>query len=254
VPQRVADLRRREPRREGHRNQLGACGREQRRDEVEAVREQRGEPVAGGQAEAGEPPGEPRHAVGQLRERERAAGRGQCGAVAVLSARLIEDGGEVHVNRCMIAGTDPSARCEAGMPTTAPTPVLLVDDQPLMAAALRRLLATAPEFVMHYCQDPCRAVGEVEAASPAAVIVDMVMPGVGGLEVIRRLRDNPATATLPIVMMSSIDDPFTKAEALDAGADDYLIKLPDAQELVARLRALLRRARWAAAVVTAPRA
>ena len=135
---------------------------------------------------------------------------------------------------------------------TAPIPILLVDDQPLMAAAMRRLLAAAPEFAMHYCQDPCRAVGEVEAASPAAVIVDMVMPGVGGLEVIRRLRDNPATATLPVVMMSSIDDPYTKAEALDAGADDYLIKLPDAQELVARLRALLRRARWASAVTAPP--
>ncbi|WP_439623649.1 response regulator [Gemmata sp.] len=136
--------------------------------------------------------------------------------------------------------------------STAPIPILLIDDQPLMAAAMRRLLATAPEFAMHYCQDPCRAVAEVGAALPAAVIVDMVMPGVGGLEVIRRLRDNPGTATVPIVMMSSIDDPFTKAEALDAGADDYLIKLPDAQELVARLRALLRRARWGRAAVTAP--
>jgi two-component system chemotaxis family response regulator WspR len=128
---------------------------------------------------------------------------------------------------------------------TTPTPVLLIDDQPLVAAAMRRLLATAPDFLMHHCADPCRAEAEVEALSPAAVIVDVVMPGMGGLEVIRRLRENPKTATVPIVMLSMIDDPRTKAEALDAGADDYLIKLPDATELVARLRALLRRAGWA---------
>jgi DNA-binding response OmpR family regulator len=128
---------------------------------------------------------------------------------------------------------------------TTPIPLLLIDDQPLVAAAMRRLLATAPDFVMHHCADPCRAVAEVEALSPAAVIVDMVMPTLDGLEVIRRLRENPKTATVPIVILSCVDDPHTKAEALDAGADDYLIKLPDAAELVARLRALLRRARWA---------
>lgn len=128
---------------------------------------------------------------------------------------------------------------------TTPLPILLIDDQPLVAAAMRRLLATAPDFEMHHRADPCRAEAEVVALSPAVVIVDMVMPVMGGLEVIRRLRENPQTATVPIVMLSSIDDPHVKAEALDAGADDYLIKLPDARELVARLRALIRRAGWA---------
>lgn len=128
--------------------------------------------------------------------------------------------------------------------TSDTIPVLLIDDQPLVAAAMRRLLSAAPEFAMRHHADPCSAVAAVEAHSPAVVIVDMVMPEVGGLEVIRRLRENPATATVPIVTLSSIDDPYTKAESLDAGADDYLTKLPDPAELVARLRALLRRARW----------
>jgi DNA-binding response OmpR family regulator len=123
-------------------------------------------------------------------------------------------------------------------------PVLLIDDQPLVAAAMRRLLAAAPEFVMQHCADPCRGVAQVEESRPALVIVDMVMPGMGGLEVIRRLRENLVTATVPVVMMSSIDDPQVKAESLDTGADDYLTKLPDGKELIARLRALLRRARW----------
>lgn len=128
--------------------------------------------------------------------------------------------------------------------TPKPILVLLIDDQPLMAAAMRRLLAAAPDMAMHYCPDPCKAVSEVESIAPNVVIVDMVMPVVGGLEVIRRLRENPKTATVPIIMMSSIDDPQTKAESLNTGADDYLIKLPDQTELIARLRALIRRASW----------
>ncbi len=128
--------------------------------------------------------------------------------------------------------------------TPKPILILLIDDQPLMAAAMRRLLAAAPDMVMHYCPDPCKAESEVENLVPNIVIVDMVMPVIGGLEVIRRLRENPKTATVPIIMMSSIDDPHTKAESLNMGADDYLIKLPDQTELIARLRALLRRACW----------
>ncbi len=125
-----------------------------------------------------------------------------------------------------------------------PITILLIDDQPLMAAAMRRLLAAAPDMVMHYCPDPGKAVAEVEAMTPSAVIVDMVMPVIGGLEVIRRLRANPKTATVPIIMMSSIDEPATKAESLNMGADDYVTKLPDQTELIARLRALIRRANW----------
>jgi len=127
--------------------------------------------------------------------------------------------------------------------STPSTVVLLIDDQPLVAAAVRRLLASATEMVLHHCADPSRCEAAAESVAPDLVIVDFVMPVVGGLEVVRRLRANPKSAALPIIMMSSIDDPATKAEALDTGADDYLIKLPDPVELVARIRALLRRVR-----------
>jgi two-component system chemotaxis family response regulator WspR len=127
--------------------------------------------------------------------------------------------------------------------TTTPTPVLLVDDQPLVAAAVRRLFAPATDLVLHYCPDPARAEAEAEAVGAGLLIVDLVMPGIGGLEFVRRLRGKPATAGLPVVVLSAHEDPRTKAEALDAGADDYLVKLPDGVELLARLRALLRRTR-----------
>lgn len=97
---------------------------------------------------------------------------------------------------------------------------------------------------MIHCADPCRAEEEVQTHGPVAVIVDMVMPTRSGLDVVRGLRENGLTATIPILIMSSKDEPAIKAAALDAGADDYLIKLPDPGELVARVRALLRRANW----------
>jgi len=98
-------------------------------------------------------------------------------------------------------------------------------------------------MVLHHCADPSRCEAATESVAPDLVIVDFVMPVVSGLEVVRRLRTNPKSAALPIIMMSSIDDPATKAEALDSGVDDYLIKLPDPVELIARIRALLRRVR-----------
>lgn len=125
------------------------------------------------------------------------------------------------------------------MAAPPPVQVLLVDDQPLVAAAVRRLLAGAPDLELCYCRD----AAEAEAALPGAgvVLLDLHMPGQGGLQVLRSLRARPEGAALPVVVLSSREDPETKAEALTAGADDYLVKLPAAVELVARLRALLRR-------------
>ncbi|MCE9566895.1 MAG: response regulator [Planctomycetes bacterium] len=128
--------------------------------------------------------------------------------------------------------------------TPNPISILMIDDQPIMAAAIRRLLAPATDMIVHYCQDSSKGEAEAETRNPSLVIVDFVMPVVSGLEVVRRLRENPKTATVPIIMMSSIDDPQTKAEAFNTGADDYVIKLPDPVELMARIRALLRRAKW----------
>jgi len=130
--------------------------------------------------------------------------------------------------------------------TPTPISILMIDDQPIMAAAMRRLIAPATDMTLHYCQDPAKGAAETETLNPSIVIVDFVMPAVSGLDVVRQLRANPKTAAVPIIMMSSIDDPHTKAEAFNTGADDYVIKLPDPVELMARIRALLRRSKWAA--------
>ncbi|MFM7150150.1 MAG: response regulator [Gemmataceae bacterium] len=124
------------------------------------------------------------------------------------------------------------------MPTEE-IPILLIDDQPIVAVAVRRLLADAPDLILHHCADPEKA--EIEAEHAQLILLDLVLGKTDGLEVLRRIRANPRLENLPIMILSVTEDPHTKAKAFTVGADDYVIKLPDTEELVARIRALLRR-------------
>jgi two-component system chemotaxis family response regulator WspR len=72
--------------------------------------------------------------------------------------------------------------------------------------------------------------------SPTVILQDLVMPGVNGLTLVRHYRENPVTKDIPIVMLSTNDDPATKSESFSLGANDYLVKLPDKIELIARIR------------------
>jgi len=117
-----------------------------------------------------------------------------------------------------------------------PIMVLLVDDQSFVAALLQRELANEHDISIHYCQDPEQAVNIAEKIGPTVILLDLVMPGVDGLTVCHFIRTHPATRSIPVIMLSSNDDPVTKAAAFAAGANDYIVKLPDSIELVARLR------------------
>jgi len=114
--------------------------------------------------------------------------------------------------------------------------VLLVDDQPFVAELVRRQLTHEKDINFHYCQDPSQAVGTAEKIGPTVILLDLIMPGIDGLTICQFLRTQPATRDIPVIMLSSNDDPVTKAAAFAAGANDYLVKLPDSVELVARLR------------------
>ena len=74
------------------------------------------------------------------------------------------------------------------------------------------------------------------ALKPTVILQDLVMPGVDGMSLVRDYRDNPATKDIPIIVLSTKEDPVIKSEAFAAGANDYLVKLPDHIELVARIR------------------
>jgi two-component system chemotaxis family response regulator WspR len=114
--------------------------------------------------------------------------------------------------------------------------VLLVDDQPIVAEAVRRLLAPVTDIQFHYCRDPLLALEAAERLMPAVILQDLMMPGVDGLTLVRAYRANPTTTDIPIIVLSMKEEPAIKGEAFACGANDYLVKLPDGIELVARLR------------------
>lgn len=114
--------------------------------------------------------------------------------------------------------------------------VLLVDDQAMVGEAVRRALASEGDIDFHYCSQPEEAVAVAERTRPTVILQDLVMPGTDGLTLVRRYRDNPATRDIPIIVLSTKEEPTMKSAAFSAGANDYLVKLPDTIELVARIR------------------
>jgi two-component system chemotaxis family response regulator WspR len=117
-----------------------------------------------------------------------------------------------------------------------PIRVLLVDDQVMIGEAVRRALCKEPNLEFRYCNAPNDAVGIAEEWKPTVILQDLVMPGVDGLTLLRRYRETAATRSTPIVVLSTKEEPAVKSEAFSLGASDYLIKLPDAIELIARVR------------------
>jgi sigma-B regulation protein RsbU (phosphoserine phosphatase) len=114
--------------------------------------------------------------------------------------------------------------------------VLLVDDQPIVAEAVRRMLADESDIVFHYCQDPTKAIEEANRLSPTVILQDLVMPELDGLTLVKFFRVNPKTREIPLIVLSTKEEPTIKAQAFATGANDYLVKLPDKLEMIARIR------------------
>jgi two-component system chemotaxis family response regulator WspR len=117
-----------------------------------------------------------------------------------------------------------------------PIMVLLVDDQTIIAEAVRRALADQPNVDFHYCTKPEDALRVAEETRPTVILQDLVMPGVDGLTLVRQYRENASTRDIPIIVLSTKEEPRIKSAAFSAGANDYLVKLPDTIELIARIR------------------
>jgi two-component system, chemotaxis family, response regulator WspR len=114
--------------------------------------------------------------------------------------------------------------------------VLLVDDQPMVAEAVRRKLAGLQDIDLHYCADGTEAIKQANRIKPSVILQDLVMPSIDGLALVRLYRANPGTADTPVIVLSSEEDPAVKSSAFSLGANDYLVKLPDKIELIARIR------------------
>ncbi|NIA01211.1 MAG: response regulator [Planctomycetia bacterium] len=98
--------------------------------------------------------------------------------------------------------------------------VLLVDDQAMVAEGIRRMIADEPDIEFHYCSDPKQAVKQAVAVRATVILQDLVMPDVDGMTLVRFYRNNPTTRNIPVIVLSSKDDPQIKSEAFSNGATD----------------------------------
>ncbi len=114
--------------------------------------------------------------------------------------------------------------------------MLLVDDQPIIGEAVRRMLSGEEGIGFHYCKDAPAAIEAAAEVQPTVILQDLVMPEIEGLELVRRFRADERFRDVPIIVLSTKEEAAVKAEAFAVGANDYIVKLPDRLELIARVR------------------
>jgi len=114
--------------------------------------------------------------------------------------------------------------------------VLIIDDQPIIIEAVRDMLVDAPELLLHHVTDPEAAISVALEFKPHVVLLDFNMEPIDGLAVLTLIRSHPELTDISVVMLSAAEEPLTKADAFRRGANDYVVKLPSAIELVARVR------------------
>lgn len=120
--------------------------------------------------------------------------------------------------------------------------VLIVEDEPPLVELLSYNLEKAG-FQAHIARDGDEAILAVEERKPDLVLLDWMLPYVSGIEICRRIRRNPETRDLPIIILTARGEEDDRIRGLEAGADDYVVKPFSPSELVARVRAVLRRTR-----------
>ena len=131
---------------------------------------------------------------------------------------------------------------ELSEPLVGPEPfrrkVLIVDDSPVTIALFDRMLADGPFQTIH-ASDGQEAVEHAFAELPDVILMDIMMPELNGLEAARRLKSDPRTRDIPIILITAMDDPENKQSSLEAGAEDFLFKPVRRPELLARVNSMI---------------
>ncbi|GJL93660.1 MAG: DNA-binding response regulator [Hyphococcus sp.] len=122
------------------------------------------------------------------------------------------------------------------------TQILIVEDEEALATLLEYNLAKE-NFEVSVASDGEEALLRIQESAPDLIILDWMLPSVSGIEICRRLRSKPETQNLPIIMLTARSEEADRIRGLDTGADDYLTKPFSTNELIARVRAVLRRIR-----------
>lgn len=119
--------------------------------------------------------------------------------------------------------------------------VLVVEDEPDLAELLRFHLEQEG-FSVQICKSGDQVIPQMRRSRPDVILLDLLLPGMPGLEVCRKLRSDPDLATIPLIMVTAKAEEADRVVGLELGADDYVTKPFSPRELVARVRAVLRRA------------
>ena len=125
--------------------------------------------------------------------------------------------------------------------------VLVVEDEPLIACMLQDCLAPLYVEVVHVTSGP-QALSAVAEHPPDLILLDVMIPGIDGFEVARQIKSNPKTGHLPIIFLTSLSQVKDKARGFELGADDYITKPFQFEEVQARIRGALKRAEAARAL------
>jgi putative two-component system response regulator len=133
----------------------------------------------------------------------------------------------------------------ASSSSPVPSRILIVDDEPLGREVLGGLLSTEP-YDLGFAADGHEALASLERRRTDLMLLDVMMPGLDGFEVCRRVRRDPRLRELPIILVTALDDRESRLQGLEAGADDFLSKPFDRIELRARVRTVARLNRYGA--------
>lgn len=117
-----------------------------------------------------------------------------------------------------------------------PVMVMLVDDQAIIAEAISQALKDEEGIDFHYCAEGREALAAARQLQPSLILQDLVMPGIDGMDLLSDYRRCPQLENVPVIVLSVREDSSVKSQAFARGANDYLVKLPDSIELIARIR------------------
>lgn len=120
--------------------------------------------------------------------------------------------------------------------TKMPISVLLIDDEFLIGEAMRIKLSSETDIVFNYCKEPDKALETAIGVQPTVIMLDLVMPGVNGLTMVKFFKSSEDFRDVPLIVLSAREEPELKKKAIALGANDYMIKLPDKIDLIARIR------------------
>jgi len=150
----------------------------------------------------------------------------------VIVERLSDSTGAINSG----GGTGQAAHVTPDANTVHRIVVLLIDDQRIIGESLRQMLQNESDIQFHFCQDPMKAIEIALEIRPTVILQDLVMPELDGLELVRRFRAQQDLDKVPLIVLSGTEVAEVKAEAFALGANDYMVKLPNALEVIARIR------------------